>query len=859
MSTSDRDETTRLESGTPVYMREPRTAEQFAPGTLIAGRYRIAGLLGSGGMGEVYRADDVKLDQVVALKFLPARLAADQMLLMQLHDEVRLGRLIAHPNVCRIYDIGEFGATHFVAMEYVDGEDLRRLLHRIGRLPHDKAVEITRGVAAGLHAAHVKGILHRDLKPANVMLDSQGYARITDFGLALSAEHAEAGGVAGTPAYMAPEQLEGAAASVQTDLYSLGVLMYELFTGKRPFTGGTFAELRREVSSSEITMPSLLVRELEPAVERVILRCLNRDPALRPRSAREIIDALPGDDPLAAAMAAGETPSPKIIAAAGSEGSLRPAMAWTLLGAAAILLALVSSIRSDSLLRAVGFDKRPEALADRAHEVLRAVGVPQQRYAATGFADDAALVLWNTNQHKSERRPWDRLRRGPAAVTFWLRESATPLFVPRGALTADDPPLTPGSSAAAIDRRGRLTHLRVAPAAAWQTQPAVPFDASRLLAAAGFQAAALRPAAPHLLPPGAVDHRQAWSGTHPDDGTPVHLEAASWRGIPVLFSVSGAWDEQAGAVTRQAFAGGAVVIFVTLMIVSAVVISLFFALRNFKLRRGDRLGAMRVAAAMFLLTLAARLADADHAAAVRHEIMLVRTALEHALFSGALMYVFYLALEPYARRRWPHRMIAWTRLLAGDVRNPMIGRDVLIGTIGGLLHATIALATTRVAAWFGMTPDAPQLGDESTLRGLRHGFASLFDHLTNGVTTAFTLLMVLTVLTIILRRRWLATAALLVLLQFAYVLAAQGNVPVLIASVALVALTALMTVRLGILAAVVAQTSFLFTFQYGASLDGTPYVVEALFPIVVVSAFSLWAFRTSLGGQSPWRPGLLDD
>jgi len=218
MTTPDSDATLRVDTDARS-ARRYESDSQFAPGTLVAERYRIASILGKGGMGEVYRADDIKLGQTVALKFLPSRLALDAKLLDRLHDEVRLGRQITHPNVCRIYDIGEWGSAHFVAMEYIDGEDLSRLLYRIGRLPHDKAVDITRGIAAGLAAAHAKGILHRDLKPANVLIDSHGDARITDFGLALTAGD-EREELAGTPAYMAPELLDGAAATIQSDLYA---------------------------------------------------------------------------------------------------------------------------------------------------------------------------------------------------------------------------------------------------------------------------------------------------------------------------------------------------------------------------------------------------------------------------------------------------------------------------------------------------------------------------------------------------------------------------------------------------------------------------------------------------------------
>jgi hypothetical protein len=146
----DVDATTPRVDIDPRYVQRRVRDGQFAPGTMVAGRYQIGGILGKGGMGEVYRAEDIKLDQAVALKFLPARLARDPVLLSRLHDEVRLGRQVSHPNVCRIYDIVEADGAHFVAMELIDGEDLARLQRRIGRLAHDKAVDLSRGIAAGL-------------------------------------------------------------------------------------------------------------------------------------------------------------------------------------------------------------------------------------------------------------------------------------------------------------------------------------------------------------------------------------------------------------------------------------------------------------------------------------------------------------------------------------------------------------------------------------------------------------------------------------------------------------------------------------------------------------------------------------
>jgi serine/threonine protein kinase len=187
-----------------------REEGRFVPGTLLGGRYRVIGLLGEGGMGEVYRATDLALGQSVALKFLPESAAGNDRLLERFQNEVRVARQVSHPNVCRMYDIGEVEGTPFLSMEYVDGEDLATLLQRIGRLPADKAIEIARKLCAGLQAAHDKGVVHRDLKPQNIMLNKKGEVLILDFGLAAIAEQIAGAEVRnGTPAYMSPEQFKG--------------------------------------------------------------------------------------------------------------------------------------------------------------------------------------------------------------------------------------------------------------------------------------------------------------------------------------------------------------------------------------------------------------------------------------------------------------------------------------------------------------------------------------------------------------------------------------------------------------------------------------------------------------------------
>ena len=316
---------------------------RFVPGTLLGGRYRIIGLLGRGGMGEVYRATDLTLGQSVALKFLPEEASRNQRLLERFHGEVRVARLVSHPNVCRVYDIGEIEGMPFISMEYVDGEDLASLLLRIGRLPADKAVETARKLCAGLTAAHDRGVIHRDLKPQNIMINKRGEVVIMDFGLAAISDQLSGAEVRnGTPAYMAPEQLKGTGVTARSDIYALGLVLYELFTGKKPYDAKNVQQLIDLQDSVNLTSMTSVAADIDPAVEKVIRRCLDPDPAKRPATALAVAAALPGGDPLAAALAAGETPSPEMVAAAGTvEGMPRKWAMFCLLLTVACLLAQI--------------------------------------------------------------------------------------------------------------------------------------------------------------------------------------------------------------------------------------------------------------------------------------------------------------------------------------------------------------------------------------------------------------------------------------------------------------------------------------------------------------------------------------
>jgi serine/threonine-protein kinase len=807
---------------------------QFTPGTIIAGRYRISGILGAGGMGEVYRADDTRLNQPVALKFLPARLAHKANLLARLGDEVRLGRQIAHPNVCRIYDIVDWEGAHFAAMEYVDGEDLERLLRRIGRISHDKAVDIARDVAAGLAAAHHKGILHRDLKPANVMIDSHGDARIMDFGIALAAgDDSQNGVIAGTPAYMAPEQFTGQPATIQSDLYALGLVMYELFTGKRAHNSCTLQE-RLSNPPGEIATPSSLIRDIDPSVERIILRCLSADPSQRPRSAREVIDALPGGDPLAAAMAAGETPLPGIVAAAGTEGTLKPAVALSLLAVIIVLLATLLALAwARGVQRMIHLDKPPEVQLEQARTLLRQLGIPRQAYASHGFVLNKQYQAWVYTHDDSSRR-FERFARGLPLMSFWLREQDEPLLRPppdSPQPAVDSPPQSlPGASTIEVDPRGRIVSLAAIAAPSWKPRA---LDWRPLFTAAGLDLSAFTPATPRLIPTSAADARAAWSGRHPEDGTPIRVEAGAWRGVPVFFRVVAPWDE-VDESSRVPFGGGGFDRFLMICMIFAMAGGALLAWRNLRLDRGDQQGAVRLGWTMFIVCMTATLASAEHRVNIAYEGQVLLGALADALFWAVVTALAYIAVEPPIRRRWPDRLIGWARLFGGSWRDPMVGRDILFGLIGGLLYSAIAPKF--------------RVNELTMLDRVRAPVALLAGAVRTGVVYGLTVMFVLMLLTFVLRRRRYAAAGVFAMLMLAFALVSRE--PAILARFAVMAaLLIFVLVRFGLLANVAFQTAFYAIF-YNPFPDAFDwYTARGLIAPLLILAFAVWAFRTSLGDQ----------
>jgi serine/threonine-protein kinase len=838
---------------------------RFLPGTLLADRYRIIGPLGKGGMGEVYRATDIRLGQTVALKFLPEEAAHDPGTLARFHNEVRVARQVTHPNVCRVYDIGEVAGLPFLSMEFVDGEDLASLLRRIGRLPQDKAIEIARKLCAGLAAAHSQGVLHRDLKPANIMIDGRGQVVITDFGLAgLAAEMQGAEIRNGTPAYMAPEQLSGKEVSFHSDLYSLGLVLYEVFTGKKAFEAGTLAEMIRLREAGPPPSLTSIVRDVDPAVERVIARCLDPEPRNRPSSALAISAALPGGDPLAAALAAGETPSPEMVAAAGASEGLRPAVALACVAAIALgLMALIFFLSREMYAGRTRLEIPPDALAVEAHKMVQQFGYaapPADR--AWGF-DYSHSYLGYLNTHKPSHPDWNKIANGqPSPILFWYRESPRPLttqaFEGHGQASLGDPPMEiSGMVSVMLDPTGRLAHLEAVPPQV-ETQPALPkpLDATPLFTAAGLDITQFKSAEPQWIPLAATDARAAWTGIFPGQPeNPIRVEAASWRGKPVYFQIVGPWTEPSRMQVSQTNASQRAnqILWESLFGVLIVVGSLL-AWRNLRLGRGDRQGAFRIAALAFVFSMGVWIFGGHHVGWPREADLFIN-AVALALADGAQLWIAYIALEPFVRRHWPKTIITWTRTLSGGLRDPLVGRDILIGLLVGLGYDLVIATAITYDMRHGDTPNTNTL--LSALVSFPRFASGYFSHLLQALVGGLLLFLVFFLLRVVLRREWLAGIAFVAIFS-ARGLASDHPAVDTCMYVAIYAILVALLLRYGFLAVLVCifVTDMLLALVFTSDFAAW-YGSASLLTLLSIIALAGYAFRTSTSGK-PLFAGLLD-
>ena len=756
------------ETRTSAQIATPSTSStidegRFVPGTLIVGRYRIISLLGRGGMGEVYRATDLTLGQPVALKFLPNTGDGFERMLERFQNEVRVARQVSHPNVCRVYDLGEFEGMPYMSMEYVDGEDLSGLLSRIGRLPADKALDIARKLCAGLAAAHDKGVIHRDLKPANIMLDKRGNAIIMDFGLAaVTNELRGAEARSGSPAYQAPEQLRGEEVTAKSDIYALGLVLYELFTGKRAYEAKSINDLIRVQEEAQFVSMTSIAADIDPGVEKAIRRCLNPVAAQRPSSALSVSGLLPGGDPLAAALAAGEMPSPELVAAAGPSEGLKLKYSVPLALSLAVFILATPFLRYNREMHSfTPLELPPDALVAKIREYATSFGYPDvpadraYKIEGSGWAWQAGEQAARKAKSLDELRRW-YLAESPLRLSY--RESPMPMTTTDATVTAEQPaPVVSGMIDAWISTSGQLRRFVAVPSQL-ESQPSIlGFDPSLLSRATGFDLANMEETAPAFTPLHAFDWQKAWKGKHPKLDVDFQVEAAAWHGkLTHLLVVSPNTVAGRMPVHRERSPRSLAFLLAQRGVnVLVYVIAAFLAIRNLRANRSDRRGAFRLGVFQFALLVAEWTAKAHWTADIGM-MNAIFNGLGEQLLQAASIWLLYVALEPSVRARWPKVLVSWNRILIGRWNDPRVATRVL----QGVLTASAIAALFNVAAAFQagrgqLINPSPQATGASAMLF----FADLPAKLRFGIEFGLVAIFAIFLLRTILRRDWIAALA----------------------------------------------------------------------------------------------------
>jgi serine/threonine-protein kinase len=837
----------RVTSTSSVHEDEGR----FLPGTLLGGRYRILTLLGRGGMGEVYRAMDLTLGQSVALKFLPEEATRNQAILERFHGEVRVARLVSHPNVCRVYDIGQVEGMPFISMEYVDGEDLACLLTRIGRLPADKAVETGRKLCAGLAAAHDRGVIHRDLKPQNIMINKRGEVVIMDFGLAAIANELTGPEARnGTPAYMSPEQIKGGTVTAKSDIYALGLVLYELFTGKRPFEAHNLQQLIDMQEAAQLTNMTTVAADIDPTVEKVIRRCLEPDPAKRPASALSVLAALPGGDPLAAALAAGETPSPELVAAAGKlEGMPRrysvPCMALVVI----FLLTTIPIRQARTAMIHSGLDQTPEVLAHEGGEIAASFGYPRKPADTAVWLNHRGDILWYL-RHRPEPHAWDEWLAWESAINAVYRESPLAMIAaPLGKVDSLRPPMNvPGMSRTVLAGNGRLLEFSAIPRS-YDAELVPPVGPETIFRAMRLDLANFSETKPLKLPATPFDQWRAWKGPHPMfPDMPLQVEAAWWKGRVVSARVLYPWDQKPDAPESASLLQTRD-LWIAAMVAVAAFFVILMARRNWTLGRADRLGAFHIALASFLLQ-AVAWAGRFHPAPDLAILNAFLNAVADWLLGAAVLWFAYLALEPELRARWPHSIVTWNRVLAGRWRDAQVGSHILIGATAGtgiwIFFKVVVVLVSRNTQPFDW---------DVSLGGLLGARQWIGAHAAGAQDALQTGLFVF--MTIFAMRQFLRKELLAALAAAAIFTLAQSDVRGpewwLIGLIYLVAVAALIYVllRFGLVATIAAVffINALNTMALSTDLSAW-YIPSSIATLLLLLGIAIFAFWRSLGGRA---------
>ena len=702
----------------------------------------------------------------------------------------------------------------------------------------------------GLAAAHEMGVLHRDLKPANIMLDGRGQVRITDFGLATLTANNARREVAGTPTYMAPEQLARGETTIQTDLYSLGLVLYELFTGSPCYKAGSIPELMRAHQESWPTHPSVLIADTDPAVERAILWCLEKEPHERPKSTHVVAASLPGRDPLAVALAAGETPSPDMVAAAGGQRGLKRKTATACaIGLAVCLCAILPLARQSQMI-----NRHPP----RSTEFL---GTEVQRWLedSLGYAPDKWI-----------RGKW--LCCGPIRVPGACAILVPPPQFPSVCCRTEEPrraflfsfgrveshlPSTyePEEIGVQLDSAGHLLWFRATPRALLQevaghgdTQSSPPdwshwFPEEMI----GFRLEQLRDITSVEdglpTPPDPYDQIRIWHCPGELRRPDSYIVAAAFCGRPTYFEVV--------PVKREPPSDGHFTDYLQIIMFPAI---LCLAYMNYRAGRIERRSMVRVVPIIFITAMLLWLLSAQHVAAVA-EVEVVSLGIATSLLHAGAIAFWYGAVEPLVRKFWPESLITLTRLVQGRLQDPLVGRDLLVGSTCGATVVLMMNIVTLVPCWMGLEHMSALTGNffPGTLSGLRGSLAEVLAVLLLGSWICGLCLATVTFLRSLFRRDSLAIAVFAVVIAIGlnlprFSLPMSHWIPNAVALGLAYGLFGVLIARVSFLAFAIAWATATILVFFPLTTDVSAYSAPATFvALVVVVAPAGFGLATTLG------------
>ncbi|HKS97605.1 MAG TPA: hypothetical protein VJV74_15930, partial [Terriglobia bacterium] len=597
-----------------------------------------------------------------------------------------------------------------------------------------------------------------------------------------------------------------------------------------------------------------------------ILRCLEQDPALRPASALAVAAALPGGDPLAAALAAGETPTPEMVAAAGEKEGIAPRAAVAGLATVIVGLAIVIAAGLQvSGLRMMPQALAPEVLTEKAQEIVKSLGYPERPvdqagewYYQTEFTD-------YVQSHDGPRPNWVKVLSGrPQVLVYAYRQSPVyldpegfqGLSITPGVVQFDDPPaIQSGMINLIVDSQGRLTYFAAIPKELEPNPPpATPADWKPLFAAAGIDPTQLKPAEPQWVELGAFDTRAAWTGTWPDSGRPLRVEAAAWRGKPVYFALIGPWTKPTRGQQSNTTSGQRVSLIIQVVLtIVLLTCGAWIARRNYIQGKSDVQGALRLSSAVLVIEIAiwaCRAHFIPELSALGRFILAVSTGL----FVSAAIAVLYLALEPFVRRRWPQAIVSWSRLMAGRVRDPLVGRDVLWGVTLGVVWSVVISVGFLLFKRAGATP---QLASQALLTGGRQMLGIWLLNVVLCILGTLQFFFVVFLARILLRNKWLA-AAVFVAIWTAINAGSNGHVAIAVPMwVVVYTIAAYAATRFGLITLAVAAFTANVLLNVPYTLDFSAwYATDAFAILLSFVVLAGWGFYTALAGQRLFKEDL---